>query len=458
VRPETLAKRGSTTTFRLRVSELHDAKKPPSYLLHKPSAQARVRINGRDVYLGEYDTEASQEAYHRIIAQWTATSGKVDLAPAAGRRRAMVAPCNDPTIAEVVVAYWQHCKDHYMSPEGERTSTLYKIKNALRQLRQLCGTMPASEFGAPMLETYQSHLIAADLARTTINDYTSVVRRMFRWAVSKRMVPALVLHELSAVDGLRIGRSGVREPDPVGPVPEETVLATIAHTSQIIADMIQLQLLSGARPGEVCRMTTGEIDASGPIWIYTPRRHKTAYRGKRRQIVFGPRAQAILGPYLRKQWDVPIFSPAEGEAQSRAARTAARKTPLSCGNRAGKGGKARRKRAPGNRYTVNSYRRAIWRACDRTFPPPPELRRQKGERKAAWLKRLDDEGRQRLAQWRKDRRWHPNQLRHTRATEVRKTFGIEAAGAILGHSKLSTTEIYAEKNLAQATEVALKIG
>jgi hypothetical protein len=27
----------------------------PSYLLYKPTGQARVRINGRDVYLGGFD-------------------------------------------------------------------------------------------------------------------------------------------------------------------------------------------------------------------------------------------------------------------------------------------------------------------------------------------------------------------------------------------------------------------
>ncbi len=52
-----------------------------------------------------------------------------------------------------------------------------------------------------------------------------------------------------------------------------------------------------------------------------------------------------------------------------------------------------------------------------------------------------------------------NQLRHTAATEIRKVFGLkEDAGAVLGHSKLDTTEIYAQRNAELARTVALKIG
>ena len=35
-------------------------KKPPSYLLHKATGQARVRIDGRDHYLGEFGSDQSR--------------------------------------------------------------------------------------------------------------------------------------------------------------------------------------------------------------------------------------------------------------------------------------------------------------------------------------------------------------------------------------------------------------
>jgi len=43
--------------------------KIPSYLHHHASGQARVRINGRDVYLGPIGPNASKQAYARVIAE-----------------------------------------------------------------------------------------------------------------------------------------------------------------------------------------------------------------------------------------------------------------------------------------------------------------------------------------------------------------------------------------------------
>ncbi len=54
--------------------------------------------------------------------------------------------------------------------------------------------------------------------------------------------------------------------------------------------------------------------------------------------------------------------------------------------------------------------------------------------------------------------WHPNQLRHLFATQVRRLHGLEAAQVMLGHSKADVTQIYAEKNEAKAAEIAAMIG
>jgi site-specific recombinase XerC len=55
--------------------------------------------------------------------------------------------------------------------------------------------------------------------------------------------------------------------------------------------------------------------------------------------------------------------------------------------------------------------------------------------------------------------WSPNQLRHTRATQIRAAFGsIEAAKAVLGHTDTRVTEIYAERDLGLAAKVMKEIG
>jgi len=50
--------------------------------------------------------------------------------------------------------------------------------------------------------------------------------------------------------------------------------------------------------------------------------------------------------------------------------------------------------------------------------------------------------------------WTPDQIRHTAAQAVRDAIGPEGAQALLGHSRLSTTEIYAKANESKAIEAA----
>jgi len=55
-------------------------------------------------------------------------------------------------------------------------------------------------------------------------------------------------------------------------------------------------------------------------------------------------------------------------------------------------------------------------------------------------------------------KWTPYQLRHTAATKARKLFNYETAGALLGHSNMSATPVYAERNQGLADEAARKFG
>ena len=89
------------------------------------------------------------------------------------------------------------------------------------------------------------------LSRGCINQRIGKIKRAFKWAVANQFVPADVLHGLQAVAGLHRGRSEARETEPVKPVPQAFVDATIAAAGPIIADMIRLQLLTGIRPGEL---------------------------------------------------------------------------------------------------------------------------------------------------------------------------------------------------------------
>lgn len=64
-----------------------------------------------------------------------------------------------------------------------------------------------------------------------------------------------------------------------------------------------------------------------------------------------------------------------------------------------------------------------------------------------------------LAAWQKAHRWHPHQLRHTAATEIRRAFGLEAAQLALGHSSAQVTDaVYAERDHGKVAEIMRQVG
>jgi site-specific recombinase XerC len=117
-----------------------------------------------------------------------------------------------------------------------------------------------------------------------------------------------------------------------------------------------------------------------------------------------------------------------------------------------------------DRYTKDSYRRAVERGCEQAFEMPAELRSvsKTVARMTKISKAQREETRLRLSadasEWRRKHCWSPNQLRHSRATAIRERFGIEAAQTVLGHSDPRVTEIYAERDFAMAANIMKEIG
>jgi hypothetical protein len=184
--------------------------------------------------------------------------------------------------------------------------------------------------------------------------------------------------------------------------------------------------------------------------------HKTAHHGQDRLILIGPRAQEVLRPFLGTRVDAYCFSPARSEADRRMEQRKNRKTPLTPSQK-NRRPKRNPKRAKRDHYDVTSYRNAIYRACDRAFPPAAPLAQAAGETAEEWQARLTSEQQDDLRTWRREQRWHPNRLRHSRATELR-SHGLDVTKTILGHTKVETTQVYAEKDLQAAMELVSKIG
>jgi integrase len=254
------------------------------------------------------------------------------------------------------------------------------------------------------------------LSRPYINARCARIKRMFRWAASEELVPVSVYQALATVPGLQRGRTMAREPEPIGPVPEKDIEATLRRLPSVVRAMVQFQRFTGCRPGEVCMLRPCDVDRSGAVWCYVPATHKTEHHGRERRIFIGPRAQAELRPFLLRAADAYCFNPRE----SARAEIAGCRKPKTQRQRA----QRPRPRRRGERYTKDSYRRAIVRACVRAGVPE----------------------------------WSPNQLRHSRGTEIRKAFGLEAAQVVLGHAKAQVSEIYAERGFQVARRIMGEVG
>ena len=71
--------------------------------------------------------------------------------------------------------------------------------------------------------------------------------------------------------------------------------------------MIDLQLLCGARSGELLKLKTGMLDRSGDVWVAEISDHKTAHHDQSRTLYFGPQSQAILTKYLSADPNEMLF-------------------------------------------------------------------------------------------------------------------------------------------------------
>jgi integrase len=399
----------------------------PKLTHHKASGQGVVRLNGKDVYCGRYGTRECRARYLREIAEWEAANRQ----PTKASTDDPTAGTSDLTINEVMLAYRQFADSYYVK-NGQPTSEAGNIQLAIRPLRELFGHSLAQDFGPLQLKMVRQAMIDGGLCRNEINRRIRLVMRAFKWAVAEAMVPPLVHHGLKAVDGLKKGRSGVRESEPVKPVPDAFVDAIRPYVSRQVWAMIELQRLTGMRPGEVCIMRTIDVDMSGRPWVYTPESHKTEHHDRPRRIHLGPSARENLQPWLRTELTCFLFSPAEAVAEHRAQRRRNRKSRVQPSQRDRRS--PRPKRRPGERYTTLTYGQAITRAI------------------ARFNCEAEGAGRDEIPHW------HPNQLRHNTATRLRREFGLEAAKAVLGHSSVMPTQVYAEQDESKAMEAMERVG
>lgn len=375
----------------------------PNYLLHAPTGQARVIMNGTTIYLGKHGSPESYAKYQQMLAHVLAVGSLPT------RTEGI------PTVRDIAAKYIEALRHESKSDSKEPDQQ----ERGLRELVAVFGDIPADEFSPVKMIALRARWIHKPLARATINMYHGYVVRAFQWAVENELIPAEVWTSLKSVR--RITEVKVVKPTKrVEAVDWKDVEAIRPYLSGVLWAAVQVQWLTGMRASEVLAMTPGQIDRSD--WSYRPSRHKTQHRGKKRVVFLGPKAREILLPYLDRPADKFLFSPVEATEQRLEVMRSNRKTKVqpSQVDRS----KADPQKKPGEKYTAASYGKAIRKACNKAGISP----------------------------------WGTHQLRHAAATRFRNQYGLDAAQAALGHSHARVTEIYADLDLTKAKAVADELG
>ena len=422
--------------------------KTPSYRYHKARNCAVVTIDGKNHYLGTFNSEESLEQYHKLIAEYFERKSRGAPLPIAGSISL--------TINELILAYWKHVESYYVK-DGKPTSEPATVRHALRFVRKLYGSSLAGDFSPKSLKAVRQVMIehpivrkmkvkdevtgetkkvekvlAYGLTRKFINKQMGRIKRMFAWAVEEELVPVAVHDALLRVSSLKKGKSAARDKPRIRSVSDAAVEATLPFVRPVVGVMIQVQKLCGCRPQDIVLIRRIDIDMNGLVWEYRPSRYKTEHCNDdddpdlERVIYLGPQAQGLLRPYIDRKPEEFVFNPRESESERNAEKKKKRKTPRwpSHERHQEKSALARPRSKVRDHYDVAAYRRAIRRACEKASIP----------------------------------NWHPNQLRHSRLTEIRKRFGLEASKACAGHREIGVTQHYAEQDQLVARKVMAEIG
>ena len=273
--------------------------------------------------------------------------------------------------------------------------------------------------------------------RLFANRQTKRVVRMFKWGASRELIPAGVYQQLVTVEGLRKGKTAARESAPVRAAREDDVDRVLPLLPPPVRAMVQIEALTGMRPGEIRIMRACDIDTTVDPWLYKPQRHKTEHHGEdfNREIFIGPKAQEVIRAHFKPNLNAYLFTPADArewereQRRLRAKKNTSRTTPVYPSETERLQAEAEEARKHPRKcaefYDRNVYARCLKRACRKAGLPVG---------------------------------FTPNMLRHTCATKVRRAHGLDGAQVILGHKHAKITEVYAEQSREHARDIMAKIG
>lgn len=412
----------------------------PRAKVHAASGRSRVRVCGREIWLGPAGSPEADRRYREILAAWVASGGKsIDTAgePATTTRSMPTAPAStatpptpaattspaesvipDLTVGGLVIQYLAHIQAGRTKAELASVSKWWRARevgNATYSRQAL----PVTQFGPRVLREIRDELANSPKqyefeggpqyrARTHVNRLVREIVTMFGWGVSEELVPVTVWQALKTTPHLRPGESKARETEKRQPVTDDHFEAVLPFLPPVVADLLRFARLASCRPDEAARLRMEDVEPAGAVFKWTLRKHKTQRTVGTKAIPIGPRAAAVMQRWAAgKQPADLVFSRADRD------RVQVEGTiPM------------RTLRSKRQQFDTDQITKWVRTACDLAKTP----------------------------------RWTTYQLRHAGLTAVRRECGVEAEAAIAGWTTPKLAYHYAQLAFEEGAAAAAKLG
>jgi integrase len=321
----------------------------------------------------------------------------------------------DPTIADLVVHFSKWADMYFRNPAtGKPTSQIHVLKSAIRELKDYLQT-PIAEFTPRDLIAVRAGLVHRDimpqsiftkrkkLTISSVNGLIIKIRMMFKRGVEWGLVPINVFSALMCVKPLSWRTAPtLRDPAPIQPVDEAHLDRIQPHLAPVYRVLMSVHLATGMRIKELIGMRWSEI-SQHPVkpwlYVYQPTTHKNSHRKQDRKIFIHESFVNLMKMTRKPLWEKDFVWCSKGK-----------------GINAGYSGQ----------MTTAAYYLAVKSAI-------------KKHNKISKVKVPN---------------FTPLQIRHTVATKINESHGIQAVAAVLGHAKINTAQIYAETSFTAAMEIA----
>src|SRR5689334_13959904 len=138
----------------------------PQHCVHRAKGRGYVRLNGRVIYTGPWNSAAADQRYNQLVSEWLAS----------GRRLPGIAVAGpDYTIADLVADFWVHAEGYYKK-DGQPTRELANIRSAMKPLLEVYGRTPAADFGPLALKALREKMVLSGLCRPVVNQRVGMVK------------------------------------------------------------------------------------------------------------------------------------------------------------------------------------------------------------------------------------------------------------------------------------------